>query len=224
MKRRILSIVAFALSMALLLPSCVVIPTEMLTTAEGAKSTKPTETKEREETNMTTPAKPKDDVIDVLMIGNSWCYYYVEELFGMATAAGIKMRVCNVYYSGCTLAKHYNWYTNGEKNYNYFETYENGRVETKKVGLVWCLEQHDWDVVTLQNGSGEQRAGDAASPYKTVRSKAAGGQCQDCKCASFSNRQRRQKRKNPYLQFSTGACNRSSDWYDDLCPGKFSER
>ena len=41
-----------------------------------------------------------DDTLNLLMIGNSGCYYYVEELYGLAEAAGIKMRVCNVYYSG----------------------------------------------------------------------------------------------------------------------------
>lgn len=53
---------------------------------------------------------PADDgVLNILMIGNSFCYYYVEELVGLAAADGIKMRVCNVYYSGCKLSQHYNW-------------------------------------------------------------------------------------------------------------------
>jgi tRNA dimethylallyltransferase len=51
----------------------------------------------------------EDDVIDILMVGNSFCYYYVEELAGIAAAAGVKMRVCNVYYSGCKMSQHYNW-------------------------------------------------------------------------------------------------------------------
>ena len=51
----------------------------------------------------------EDDVIDILMIGNSFCSYYVQELAGVAAADGIKMRVCNVYYSGCRMDQHYNW-------------------------------------------------------------------------------------------------------------------
>ena len=31
--------------------------------------------------------KPDDGVINILMIGNSYCYYYVEELYGLAAAA-----------------------------------------------------------------------------------------------------------------------------------------
>ena len=43
------------------------------------------------------PTPPDDGVMDVLMIGNSWCYYYVEELYALAAAAGVKMRVCNLF-------------------------------------------------------------------------------------------------------------------------------
>ena len=51
----------------------------------------------------------QDDTLNILMIGNSLCYYYVEELYGMLAAAGIQANVCNVYYSGGTLAQHWNW-------------------------------------------------------------------------------------------------------------------
>ena len=43
------------------------------------------------------PDPSQDDTLNILMIGNSLCYYYVEELYGMLKAAGIKANVCNVY-------------------------------------------------------------------------------------------------------------------------------
>ena len=88
--------------------------------------------------------------LKVLMIGNSFCYYYVEELVGIAAAAGVKMRVCNVYYSGCPLEKHYNWWVTGQSNYQYYETYHNGRNLTSNVSLEWGLAQQDWDFISLQ--------------------------------------------------------------------------
>lgn len=92
---------------------------------------------------------PEDDgVINVLMIGNSFCYYYVEEMYGLAKAAGLDMRVCNVYYSGCTMTMHYNWWINGEANYQFFETYDNGRVGSSNKTLEWCLAQYDWDFIS----------------------------------------------------------------------------
>jgi len=101
--------------------------------------------------NLITPEK--DDVIDVLMIGSSFCYYYVEELYALAEAAGVPMRVCNVYYSGCKLEWHYQWWVDGEANYQFFNTDGNGRVKTEPVSLEWCLNQGEWDVISLQQST-----------------------------------------------------------------------
>lgn len=105
------------------------------------------------------PQPADDGVIDVLMIGNSWCYYYVEELYALAAAAGVPMRVCNVYYSGCPIDKHYNWWKAGEAHYQYFETNGNGRKEKGNgVTLEWCLAQGEWDVITMNNGGTDTRS------------------------------------------------------------------
>ena len=96
----------------------------------------------------------KDDSLNVLMIGNSFCYYYVEELYGMLTAAGYEnVNICNVYYSGCELEQHWTWRQTGKANYEYFTTNENGRVKTKDVSLEYCLQQQNWDVISLQESS-----------------------------------------------------------------------
>ena len=99
----------------------------------------------------------EDDVLDVLLIGNSWCYYYVEELHEMAKIAGVKLRVCNLYYSGCPMINHVNWWRNGDKKYQYFEAVDGGKVETKGVSLEWALQQHNWDVMCLLTSSSEVR-------------------------------------------------------------------
>ena len=98
------------------------------------------------------PDPGEDGIINVLMIGSSSCYYYVEELHALAAAAGINMRVCNVYYSGCPLEKHYKWWVNGESNYQFYQTYTDGRKGTDNVSLEWCLAQYEWDFITLQGG------------------------------------------------------------------------
>lgn len=96
----------------------------------------------------------EDDIINVLMIGNSFCYYYVEELFGLAEAAGINMRVCNVYYSGTKLSQHWTWWTTGEANYEFVTTDAVvGKKTEKKVNLEYCLQQQNWDVISLQESS-----------------------------------------------------------------------
>ncbi|MBR4864046.1 MAG: DUF4886 domain-containing protein [Oscillospiraceae bacterium] len=100
----------------------------------------------------------EDDVLNILMIGSSGCYYYVEELYGLLTAAGIKANVCNVYYSGGKLYQHYTWWVNKESNYEFFCTNENGRKKTAGVSLEWCLAQQEWDAISLQeSGTGVLR-------------------------------------------------------------------
>jgi len=118
--------------------------TESFAATEPSASTEPSAPAE--------PAKPDDGVIDILMVGNSFCYYYVEELVGIAAAAGVNMRVCNVYYSGCKMSQHYNWWMTKQSPYEYFETtVENGRVKTEGVSLEWSLNQGDWDYISIQS-------------------------------------------------------------------------
>lgn len=97
----------------------------------------------------------EDNVIDVLMIGSSFCYYYVEELAQLAAEAGVEMRVCNAYHSGGKLFQHYDWWQDGAKEYQFFETTVKAdgtvsRVKTAPVNMEWCLMQQQWDVISLQ--------------------------------------------------------------------------
>jgi hypothetical protein len=93
-------------------------------------------------------------VIDVLMIGSSFCYYYVEELYGLAEAAGVKMRVCNAYYSGCKFTWHYEWWKDGKSNYEFYQVTDNtGRKKTSAMSLEHCLAQGQWDVISIQEST-----------------------------------------------------------------------
>ena len=130
-------------------------PTPSVTTKKPIQ--KKTEEETVEEPIMQDYDPAQDDVINVLMIGNSFCYYYVEELYGIAKAAGVNMKVCNVYYSGCKLSQHWNWWKKGESNYQYFETDESGRKGYKNYSLKKCLEQENWDVISFQQSSAQVR-------------------------------------------------------------------
>jgi len=92
---------------------------------------------------------------NLLMIGNSFSYYYVEELYGIAEAAGIHLNIYNVYKSGCTLKEHWNWLQNDEKNYEFYVTNADGRRRalSGNVGLKECLAVADWDIISLQQAS-----------------------------------------------------------------------
>lgn len=131
----------------------------MLTACGNAQET-PNTTNETEPTmNIMQKSDPtQDDELNVLMIGNSFCYYYVEELYGMLTAAGYqKVNICNVYYSGCSLDQHWSWWKNGESHYTYYTTNETGRNEQKDVNLEHCLQQRNWDIISLQEAGARAR-------------------------------------------------------------------
>ena len=108
----------------------------------------------------------QDDELNILMIGNSLCYYYVEELYGMLTTAGYKnVNVCNVYYSGCPLESHWKWWKSGEANYEYFTTNADGRNKIQPANLEYCMQQHNWDLITLQESSSKVRSSGGAAPH-----------------------------------------------------------
>ena len=99
----------------------------------------------------------EDDTLNILLIGSSFCYYYVEELWGLLDAAGIKATVCNVYYSGCPLENHYNWWKTGQANYEFYVMNESGRTAYKGYNLDSCLMFANWDAISLQESSARIR-------------------------------------------------------------------
>jgi len=129
----------------------------MFTACSGASelpTTEPTEGVKKPTMNIFQKSDPsQDDTINILMIGNSYCYYYADELVGMAAANGIKLRVCNVYFSGCPISDHYKWWKEGQSNYSFITHDENGRTETKGTNLEYCLKQGNWDAISLQTGT-----------------------------------------------------------------------
>ena len=70
---------------------------------------------------------PTDDgMLNILMIGNSFSYYYTDELYRMLESAGIAANVCNVYYSGCSVQAHSAWLKSGAANYQFVSESEGG--------------------------------------------------------------------------------------------------
>lgn len=138
--------ICFILSALMLLSMCACGNTAAPETTASTEVTLPK--------NIMQKADPaEDDTLNILLIGSSFCYYYVEELWGLLDAAGIKAKVCNVYYSGCPLEKHYKWWKNGEANYEFYVTDENGRNGYEEYSLDTCLMFANWDVISLQESS-----------------------------------------------------------------------
>ena len=105
---------------------------------------------------VTQPSEKKE--INLLMIGNSFCYYFVDELYAIANAAGITLNVANLYRSGHSVYGYYNHLTNKNDTttYELRLTEKNwlGQIKTStkksNATLDYALNYKEWDVVTFQ--------------------------------------------------------------------------
>ena len=108
-----------------------------------------------------------DGVLRVLLIGNSFCYYHTDELYGMLEAAGIEATVSNVYSSGCPVSSHWSWLNSDAKKYDFITISEDGKEKISSYSLKDCLESEEWDVISLQQHFDPSEAMD----YGTASSK-----------------------------------------------------
>lgn len=97
-------------------------------------------------------ADETDTVLDVLMIGNSFCWYFTEELHGIASSAGIQLNISNLYKAGCSVEEHWTWLDGGSAAYEqYWITNDFGRFKhPDNLSIPAALAYDDWDVITLQ--------------------------------------------------------------------------
>jgi len=109
------------------------------------------------------------EVINLLMIGNSFSYYFATELYNIANAAGVEINVTNLYKSGCTLEEHWNWLTNKDEGlgkYTYWVSNSMGRWNPAGITTSYdALKTMDWDVITLQQHFSPERTAD----YETAK-------------------------------------------------------
>lgn len=90
--------------------------------------------------------------MNILMIGDSTCYYWTDELWGLLCSAGYEaVNVCNLYYSGCTLEKYYNDWQVDAPAYRFITVNAEGRKLQENVSFESALKMYDWDIISFQN-------------------------------------------------------------------------
>jgi hypothetical protein len=90
----------------------------------------------------------------ILCIGNSYSYYWTDELSEMLRASGYEdAKVCNLYYSGCTFEWHWDWYVNGELKQEFFTAANGDKTVEKPTGLEHALSVDNWDIVSFQQSN-----------------------------------------------------------------------
>ncbi len=87
----------------------------------------------------------------LLLIGNSYSYYWTDELYQILAAAGDEDAVvCNIYYSGCSFDRHVKWWREGESEYTVNIHDKNGRTSIKKTTFETGLNYAKWDKIGFQ--------------------------------------------------------------------------
>ena len=107
----------------------------------------------------------------ILMIGNSFCYSYVEALWGMAATLGQDLQITNLYRGGCSIKSHYTWLLDpaaGEGKCDYFVTDRQGRRKHPTITtLAQVLDSDIFDVITCQQHFDVARTLDYAAGWES---------------------------------------------------------
>ena len=111
----------------------------------------------------------EDGVLRVLLIGNSFCYNYCDELYELLKAKGIRAEIGNVYYSGCHLSQHWEWY-DSTPNYRFILHSVNGRKQENDKNMRYCLQARNWDVISFQEHFSPAVASSYENALKTAES------------------------------------------------------
>ncbi len=156
MKRILFLLLAILLVLPLVLSACSSGELDSIDIPEETEKVPTTTKKQNKPANNPIDKDPvdpaEDGLITVLMIGNSFATGFSDEIIGLASAHGIRMRLYNVYYSGCQMSSHWNWYINREKNYELYMHEVAGVPRTVEtgMGLEDCLEKENWDYISMQ--------------------------------------------------------------------------
>ena len=172
MKKNFLKFISIVLMMIFVLSACGPVPNpddnDSTTDAANDSSVATDSVESTEEATPTTedtnPPLIDKKELKLLMIGNSFCTRYPEELYGIAKAAGYDLTVVSLYESGCPVADHWKWLNDGSREYDLYVTstkYRGNRATVKvgknqKVTIQEALDYAknslggDWDVISLQ--------------------------------------------------------------------------
>lgn len=109
------------------------------------------------------PNQPLSDgkTLKVLAVGNSFSNNTTEYLYDIAKAEGMTdVVIGRLYISGCTLAMHVENALGNKPAYTYYKNNSGKWNQMDAVTLLYALQDEQWDIITLQQGSGSSGMAD----------------------------------------------------------------
>lgn len=129
------------------------------------------------ETEPTTTAAPTEAPLEleplsdgktlkVLAIGNSFSNNTTRFLYDIAKAEGVEnITLGRLYIGGCSLQKHVKCATTNSTEYKYYKNTTGTWELTESATLLYGLQDEQWDIITMQQSSGNSGLTDTYDPY-----------------------------------------------------------
>lgn len=115
--------------------------------------------------------------MNILSIGNSFSQDAHKWLYDVCKSAGKEVYNVNLYYGGCSLYAHWDFYVNDKAEYDY----EIKGEPVKKITLREALAAEKWDVITYQQASYDCGRYEAYQPFLTDLHNVVKEVCPDAK-------------------------------------------
>ena len=114
---------------------------------------------------------PYKDSLKILAIGNSFSIDGMEYLWDIANSMGVKKVVLgNMYIGGCSLDTHYENMAENAPAYRYYKNTSGTWKTEEDVAISTALKDEKWDIITLQQVSGENSNSDSyVNLYKILQ-------------------------------------------------------
>ncbi len=117
----------------------------------------------------------EDDTLYILTAAASNSHYFLDELYGLLEAAGVKAKVCNLMRSSTGINLFHEYWKNGESVFEVIIHDENGKTVLENMNLESALTLYNWDIFNMQEGSSphrtttpEQAAADRYTAHKEL--------------------------------------------------------
>jgi hypothetical protein len=111
----------------------------------------------------------KEDRMKLLSIGNSFSEDTMEHLANIARSLGIPdFKLANLFIGGCSLNRHYENLVKDNADYEYCENTGEGWQKTKGFSIAAAIKSDDWDVISLQHGTGDKSRYTSPESYENL--------------------------------------------------------
>lgn len=159
-------IIAFILTLALMLPLLVSCGGEQLSLAETETKTAETQAKtqaETEEEAEPTGPVPQSEyekgITRILVLGNSGSndiFFQLNRVFKAEGFGGKKYMLSFLYYSGCKFSQHVEFMKRNEPVYDYYKSTEAGGYTCQEQSTMkYALQDEQWDIIFLHPGAAD---------------------------------------------------------------------